>query len=197
MLCAFSVAHLPDADPARRPQWLVFDERFAHSYPLAAQRAIADSQRVAAYLRTRADVDPASSAGSAALRPASPASPWPPRAHDWRRSSRSSARVRIARGSTPGNRTGCGAILWFPYSQTVLRSPVTGVERLRRDLWPLFSWNRDFDGKERLQVLAISGPVIPDNKSITRKNVDNDPDRGSFGSLWVALSGNPVVDGRP
>ena len=58
MLCAFSVAHPPEPDPARRPQWLVFDERFAHSYPLAAQRAIADSQRVAAYLRTRADVDP-------------------------------------------------------------------------------------------------------------------------------------------
>ena len=58
MLCAFSVAHPPDPDPARRPQWLVFDERCAHSYPLAAQRAIADSQRVVAYLRTRADVDP-------------------------------------------------------------------------------------------------------------------------------------------
>jgi len=29
-----------------------------HSYPLAAQRAIADSQRVVAYLRTRADVNP-------------------------------------------------------------------------------------------------------------------------------------------
>ena len=57
MLCAFSVAHPPDPDPARRPQWLVFDERFAHSYPLAAQRAIADSQRVVAYLRTRADVN--------------------------------------------------------------------------------------------------------------------------------------------
>src|SRR5436190_7017016 len=57
MLCAFSVAHPPDPDPARRPEWLVFDERFAHSYPLAAQRAIADSQRVVAYLRTRADVN--------------------------------------------------------------------------------------------------------------------------------------------
>jgi hypothetical protein len=57
MLCAFSVEHPPDPDPARRPQWLVFDERFAHSYPLAAQRAIADSQRVVAYLRTRADVN--------------------------------------------------------------------------------------------------------------------------------------------
>src|SRR5260221_8311718 len=58
MLCAFSVAHPPDPDPARRPQWLVFDQRFAHSYPLAAQRAIADSQRVADYLRARADVNP-------------------------------------------------------------------------------------------------------------------------------------------
>src|SRR5690349_21154382 len=51
MLCAFSVAYPPDPDPARRPQWLVFDERFAHSYPLAAQRAVADSQRVVTYLR--------------------------------------------------------------------------------------------------------------------------------------------------
>ena len=58
MLCAFSVAHPPEPEPAKRPQWLVFDERFAHSYPLAAQRAIADSRRVVAYLRTRADVNP-------------------------------------------------------------------------------------------------------------------------------------------
>jgi hypothetical protein len=58
MLCAFSVAHAPDPDPARRPQWLVFDERFAHSYPLAAQRAIGDSRRVINHLRTRDDVNP-------------------------------------------------------------------------------------------------------------------------------------------
>lgn len=58
MLCAFSVAHPPDPDPARRPEWLVFDERFAHSYPLGAERAIADSKRVVAYLRTRAEVNP-------------------------------------------------------------------------------------------------------------------------------------------
>ncbi|MBL9173093.1 MAG: prolyl oligopeptidase family serine peptidase, partial [Verrucomicrobiales bacterium] len=58
-LCAFSVAYPPDPDPARRPQWLVFDERFAHSYPLAAQRAVKDSARVADYLATRSDVDPA------------------------------------------------------------------------------------------------------------------------------------------
>lgn len=58
MLCAFSVAHPPDPNPARRPQWLVFDERFAHSYPLGAQRAVEDSRRVVDYLRSRSDVNP-------------------------------------------------------------------------------------------------------------------------------------------
>lgn len=59
MLCAFSAAYAPDPDPARRPQWLVFDERFAHSYPLAASRAIDDTARVIRHLRTRRDVAPA------------------------------------------------------------------------------------------------------------------------------------------
>ena len=58
MLCAFTAAYDPDPDPARRPQWLVFDERFAHSYPLAAQRTIRDSARVIQYLRQRPDVAP-------------------------------------------------------------------------------------------------------------------------------------------
>ncbi|MBN8246401.1 MAG: prolyl oligopeptidase family serine peptidase [Verrucomicrobia bacterium] len=57
-LCAFSVAHPPDPDPARRPQWLVFDERFAHGNPLAAQRAVQDSHRVVGHLGSRPDVDP-------------------------------------------------------------------------------------------------------------------------------------------
>ena len=58
MLVAFSAAHPPDPDPARRPQWLYFDQRFAHSYVLGAQRAIADSQRVMEYLVNRGDVAP-------------------------------------------------------------------------------------------------------------------------------------------
>ncbi len=58
MLAAFSAAHPPDPDPARRPQWLYFDPRFAHSYVLGAQRAIADSRPVLGYLSRRSDVDP-------------------------------------------------------------------------------------------------------------------------------------------
>jgi dienelactone hydrolase len=58
MLAAFSAAYAPDPDPARRPQWLYFDQRFAHSYVLGAQRAITDSRRVLEYLAGRGDVNP-------------------------------------------------------------------------------------------------------------------------------------------
>jgi dienelactone hydrolase len=58
MLVAFRVAHPPDPDPEKRPQWLVFDQRFAHSYVLGGARAPEDAGRVIDYLTTRADVDP-------------------------------------------------------------------------------------------------------------------------------------------
>ena len=59
MLAAFTVAHPPDPDPERRPQWLYFDERFAHSYPLGGYRVQEDSRRVVNYLNSRKDVNPA------------------------------------------------------------------------------------------------------------------------------------------
>ncbi len=58
MLAAFTAAYPPDPDPKRRPVWLHFDERFAHSYALGAQRAIDDSRRVVDYLVARGDVHP-------------------------------------------------------------------------------------------------------------------------------------------
>jgi len=58
MLVAFSVAHPPNPDPAKRPQWLVFDQRFAHGYILDASRVPHDAQRVVDYLDTRGDVHP-------------------------------------------------------------------------------------------------------------------------------------------
>ncbi len=58
MLAAFTVAHPPDPDPARRPQWLFFDQRFAHSYVLGGYRAPTDAGRVMDYLIARGDVHP-------------------------------------------------------------------------------------------------------------------------------------------
>lgn len=58
MLVAFTAAYPPDPDPARRPQWLFFDQRFAHSYVLGGERAPRDSGRVMDYLQARPDVNP-------------------------------------------------------------------------------------------------------------------------------------------
>ncbi len=56
MLVAFSVAYPPDPDPARRPEWLFFDQRFANGYVLGGQRAPQDARRVIDYLVKRGDV---------------------------------------------------------------------------------------------------------------------------------------------
>ena len=58
MLVAFSVAYPPDPDPARRAQWLFFDQRFAHGYVLGGLRAPQDARRVIDYLVKRGDVAP-------------------------------------------------------------------------------------------------------------------------------------------
>lgn len=57
MLAAFAVDYPPDPDPAKRPQWLVFDQRFAHSYVLGGQRAPKDAGRIIDYLISRGDVN--------------------------------------------------------------------------------------------------------------------------------------------
>ena len=57
MVVAFSVEHPPDPDPQRRPVWLYFDERFAHSYVLGGVRTPADVARVIDHLVKRPDVD--------------------------------------------------------------------------------------------------------------------------------------------
>ena len=58
LLAAFSVARPPDPDPARRPQWLVFDQRFAHAYARGGYDAPRDAQCVVDYLTARGDVNP-------------------------------------------------------------------------------------------------------------------------------------------
>jgi hypothetical protein len=57
MLAAFTVDHPADPEPTRRPQWLVFDERFAHSYVLGGLRTIKDAGRIIDYLTVRPDVN--------------------------------------------------------------------------------------------------------------------------------------------
>lgn len=59
-------------------------------------------------------------------------------------------------------------ILFFLYSDINLKNTETGVSSKRRDFWPLFTYSRDLDQNERLQVLSILEPILPNNKSIER-----------------------------
>lgn len=59
-------------------------------------------------------------------------------------------------------------ILFFLYNDLVERDTVTRREMHRRDLWPFFHYRKQLDGRERLQVLAVLEPLLPNNKSIER-----------------------------
>ena len=70
-------------------------------------------------------------------------------------------------------------ICFFVYSDVTEKNTETGAALHRVDLWPFFTYRRDFTGKTRLQVLAIVEPYLPNNKSIER-------DYSQVWSLWRA-----------
>ena len=59
-------------------------------------------------------------------------------------------------------------IMFFLYSDTIEKNTETGAARRRVDFWPFFTHFRDFNGDNRLQVLAIVEPFLPNNKSVQR-----------------------------
>jgi hypothetical protein len=59
-------------------------------------------------------------------------------------------------------------ILLFLYSDIVERNTEAGTQRTRRELWPLFVHRRDWEGNERLQILALLEPLLPQSDSIER-----------------------------
>ena len=44
----------------------------------------------------------------------------------------------------------------------------TGAEKKRLDMWPFFTWHRDFNGNERLQIFAPVEPALPNNRGVER-----------------------------
>ena len=68
-------------------------------------------------------------------------------------------------------------ILLFLYSDLVEENTVQKTALRRKDFWPLFTWRKDHQSHERLQVLSILEPLLPNNKSIERVY-------SPFYSLW-------------
>ncbi|HZF01492.1 MAG TPA: hypothetical protein VE344_06295 [Methylomirabilota bacterium] len=59
-------------------------------------------------------------------------------------------------------------ILLFLFQNTADKNKETGAEKRRIDLWPLFVYHRDFNGNNRLQVIAPVESMVPDNRGIER-----------------------------
>jgi hypothetical protein len=59
-------------------------------------------------------------------------------------------------------------IVFFLYSDLTERNLDTGKALRRTDLWPLFTSRRDHEGQERLQILALLEPFLPNNRGVER-----------------------------
>lgn len=59
-------------------------------------------------------------------------------------------------------------LLYFGYSDLREEDTASGKAFRRRDLWPLFTWRHERDGRERLQILAPIEGILPNNKSVER-----------------------------
>jgi hypothetical protein len=68
-------------------------------------------------------------------------------------------------------------ILFFLYSDVRDMNTETGSWRHRVDFLPFYTFQRDFKGNRRLQILAPLEPFVPNNKSIDR-------DYAQLWSLW-------------
>ncbi len=59
-------------------------------------------------------------------------------------------------------------ILFYLFSDVHEKNTETGAERKRVDLWPLFTWHREFNGNTRLQILALVESALPNNRGVER-----------------------------
>lgn len=59
-------------------------------------------------------------------------------------------------------------VLFFLWSDVREENRVAKTERRRRDLWPLFTHKHDYNGNERLQILAPLEPFVPNVRGVER-----------------------------
>ena len=59
-------------------------------------------------------------------------------------------------------------ILFYLFQNVTDKNTATGREQHRVDLWPLFTWRRDFSGNTRLQILAPVETALPHNRGVER-----------------------------
>jgi hypothetical protein len=60
------------------------------------------------------------------------------------------------------------SVLFYIYSAVTEKNTQTGAEKKSLNMWPFFTWRRDFGGNERLQIFAPVEPAVPNNRGIER-----------------------------
>lgn len=68
---------------------------------------------------------------------------------------------------------------FYLYEDIDERNLETGKNRRRIDMWPFFTWHKDFNGNERLRVFSPVEPALPDQRGIERN-------WAPFWSVWRA-----------
>ncbi|HLX94457.1 MAG TPA: hypothetical protein VKU37_01800 [Verrucomicrobiae bacterium] len=85
-------------------------------------------------------------------------------------------------------------ILFYLFANVTEKNLDAGTGRRRVDLWPLFTYHRDFNGEQRLQILAPIEPMLPNNPGVERNwsplwslwRSENNPQTGTASQslLW-------------
>ncbi len=85
-------------------------------------------------------------------------------------------------------------IFFYLFSDATEKNIGTGAEKRRVDLWPFFTWHRDFNGSTRLQILAPVESALPNNRGVERNwsplwslwRAENNPKTGATSQslLW-------------
>jgi hypothetical protein len=97
-------------------------------------------------------------------------------------------------------------VLFYIYGNVKEKNTETGAEKQRVDMWPFFTWQRDFSGNSRLQILALLEPVLPNNRGIERNwsplwslwRAENNPKTGasSRSLLWNFYRSDKTPDAK-
>ena len=77
-------------------------------------------------------------------------------------------------------------ILFWLYSDTIVKNTETGKASRRVDFLPLYTWERDFNGAGRFQFISVIEPFFPYSKSIAR---DYSPLFALWRSEWNPKTG--------
>ncbi|HKI70152.1 MAG TPA: hypothetical protein VKA67_11215 [Verrucomicrobiae bacterium] len=79
-------------------------------------------------------------------------------------------------------------ILFFLFSNRTEKNTGTGVTSRQVNCWPLFTYSRELNGNQRLQILALLEPFLPGNEHIRR-------DYSPLWSIWRSET-NPRTSAR-